>query len=167
MTEKYNGWTNWETWNVALWISNEYPSYQQAVYLAKQAYGLDNLAESLENEFYYPTPDFDETDDLRNVNWLEIAESYQEYMGVVSPSDFAGFEDGDNVKWLCAIDTDIEYVESFDDAIDWFNGLVVDEYYNVEETLQAVKESNRPTLKGYLAGKRYIFTVVIARVVVA
>jgi hypothetical protein len=23
----YNGWTNYETWNVALWLANEEPSY--------------------------------------------------------------------------------------------------------------------------------------------
>ena len=26
----YNGWTNYETWNVALWMDNDYPSYQFA-----------------------------------------------------------------------------------------------------------------------------------------
>ena len=29
MTEKtYNGWTNYETWNVALWIDNDYGLYR-------------------------------------------------------------------------------------------------------------------------------------------
>lgn len=27
MAEKYNGWTNYETWNVALWLDNEQGSY--------------------------------------------------------------------------------------------------------------------------------------------
>ena len=26
----YNGWTNYETWNVALWMDNDYESYQLA-----------------------------------------------------------------------------------------------------------------------------------------
>lgn len=26
----YNGWKNWETWNVALWLQNEYPIYCSA-----------------------------------------------------------------------------------------------------------------------------------------
>ena len=26
----YNGWTNYETWNVALWLDNDYESYQLA-----------------------------------------------------------------------------------------------------------------------------------------
>jgi hypothetical protein len=25
--EEYNGWTNYETWNVALWLQNDYPLY--------------------------------------------------------------------------------------------------------------------------------------------
>ena len=25
---EYNGWKNYETWNVALWIGNDYPTYE-------------------------------------------------------------------------------------------------------------------------------------------
>lgn len=27
----YEGWKNYETWNVALWINNEYPLYKSAL----------------------------------------------------------------------------------------------------------------------------------------
>ena len=30
MTQDYNGWTNYETWNVALYIQNEYGLYELA-----------------------------------------------------------------------------------------------------------------------------------------
>ena len=30
MSQEYNGWTNYETWNVALWLDNDYESYQFA-----------------------------------------------------------------------------------------------------------------------------------------
>ena len=29
-TMSYNGWTNYETWNVALWLDNDYESYNIA-----------------------------------------------------------------------------------------------------------------------------------------
>ena len=30
MSQEYNGWTNYETWNVALWLDNDYESYNIA-----------------------------------------------------------------------------------------------------------------------------------------
>ena len=35
MSEEYNGWTNRETWNVALWLGNDYPIYKAASGYAK------------------------------------------------------------------------------------------------------------------------------------
>ena len=31
MTETMHGWSNWETWNVALWIQNEFEFYSVAL----------------------------------------------------------------------------------------------------------------------------------------
>ena len=30
MSDTYNGWTNWVTWNVHLWLTNEEPAYRLA-----------------------------------------------------------------------------------------------------------------------------------------
>jgi hypothetical protein len=34
----YNGWSNYETWNVALWIGNEPYTYQESIDMAQRAY---------------------------------------------------------------------------------------------------------------------------------
>ena len=28
---EYNGWKNYETWNVVLWMSSDYPTYQASI----------------------------------------------------------------------------------------------------------------------------------------
>lgn len=37
----FNGWSNYETWNVALYIQNEYAMYQQALRYKQQCERLD------------------------------------------------------------------------------------------------------------------------------
>jgi hypothetical protein len=45
MDEKYNGWKNYETWAVALWIDNEQSSQEYARELAEQATTDSSISE--------------------------------------------------------------------------------------------------------------------------
>ena len=95
MTE-YNGWTNWETWNLALWIDNEEPCYRSKVDFLK---GQDPDAASVQgfcvDLFPHGTPDMKVLGDcdkerkrrkpelrgadaMAKVNWVEIAEHWSE-----------------------------------------------------------------------------------------
>ena len=54
MSKKYNGWTNYETWNFNLWITNEEEDYSQVLELAfdsEDEYELSNKLESLAYEW--------------------------------------------------------------------------------------------------------------------
>ena len=54
MTDTMNGWTNYETWNVALWIQNEFEFY--AVALACGDY-REFLAAIVDSDVGLTTPD--------------------------------------------------------------------------------------------------------------
>ena len=83
---KYNGWTNWETWNLKIWIENEENSYR---YIKAKAKILP-LGEFIAFLETWATTQWDArtatskagfvSDFLRHsfsrVNWTEIAESY-------------------------------------------------------------------------------------------
>jgi hypothetical protein len=76
----YNGWTNWATWNVELWLDNEEPLYR-----AKQAYirhARDISAETVALFCYdvFPsgTPDMKHPSEMATVNWQELADSWRE-----------------------------------------------------------------------------------------
>ena len=88
--EKYNGWTNYETWAVSLWNDNEESSYrywrEEARRHAKdsddQSDAIRSLAQQLKEEISdnAPTTEPSVYSDLLNaalseVNWAEIAEN--------------------------------------------------------------------------------------------
>lgn len=73
----YEGWTNRETWNTYLWISNSQPVYKLVLRLMGNASGsatTGELADNLEGFLWIiwdgKTPD---NCSLKPVNWVEIA----------------------------------------------------------------------------------------------
>lgn len=75
----YNGWTNYETWNVSLYINNEYGMYMTALDWVKdrlwnnEAVSYDDFRHTLTELFGDKTPDGVSWDDV-NLNREELSE---------------------------------------------------------------------------------------------
>jgi len=77
--EKYNGWTNWETWNTHLWITDDEISYNAVCGIVKNADNKEDAARELEK--YVPNSViviFTDNISWHKVNWEEIAEALLE-----------------------------------------------------------------------------------------
>jgi hypothetical protein len=85
--ETYNGWTNYPTWAVNLWLSKDEPLYRQTLELAESYHKLGRetyeFADSLKNQVEEMLPDLGATfaADLLgyavgNVDWFEIAQAW-------------------------------------------------------------------------------------------
>ena len=82
----YNGWTNWATWNVALWVDNQEEYYFARVARVKGNAGKEWTAEAVEDfvRAIFPegTPDMADgvmmVDGLDAVNYEEITTHWNE-----------------------------------------------------------------------------------------
>jgi hypothetical protein len=73
---EYNGWTNWATWNAALWATGDEANFQQWAQAARlYSDDIDALADYLEQQMpTWTNLDMDEND-WADVNWEEIAQA--------------------------------------------------------------------------------------------
>ena len=67
----YNGWTNYETWNVALWIGNDEGLYN----MARRCYSYQDFLNRYADDS--ETPDGVKFNDV-NVNHVEMDEMFEE-----------------------------------------------------------------------------------------
>ena len=93
LKEPYNGWTNRETWNVQLWISNQESLYKLVMGLLGNSktgsVTTGDFADNLEGLLWIlwegKTPDGNR---LEPVNWVEIATSwFQDYKDYLDELD--------------------------------------------------------------------------------
>ena len=91
-TKKYNGWNSYETWLTALWIDNEYSSYQYRCELVEQVKEEHEDEDERENCLAANLKDWIEEQNpliesaslfsdllnsaLSEVDWQEIAENF-------------------------------------------------------------------------------------------
>jgi len=76
----YNGWTNYETWNVALWLDNDEGTYNYVREMAGESANEYDLAVQLQAFVEEMAPELDASmfadllgAALSNVEWSEIA----------------------------------------------------------------------------------------------
>lgn len=79
----YNGWTNYETWNVNLWIDNDYPLYQRKVALLRhlEEVTADDVERFFHDELDGTTPDLEtlreQGEAVDPIDFDEIAEHWE------------------------------------------------------------------------------------------
>jgi hypothetical protein len=99
--KEYNGWTNYETWVVKLWIDNEEGSYNywreiagEAAVSCTKLQAIRNVADALKEQHEEDAPEVQGvfadliSAAMSEVNWYEIAENMVEAYMADHPEEF-------------------------------------------------------------------------------
>lgn len=86
MCKEYNGWTNYETWNVKLWIDNDEDAHNNIRNIAMTIENAYALSLEIKKEIEDNNPLIKEasmysdmlTSSLKMVNWIELAKAFME-----------------------------------------------------------------------------------------
>lgn len=116
MCEQYNGWTNRETWAMALWLSNEYATVTALEEMAGRAtneYGLAAAIKAYFDDLEEVAPDHhrtirDDVGSIYRVDWHSIAEHYWDDFGPDGDVYACEMCGADTSGVLCAECEDIE-----------------------------------------------------------
>ena len=81
MTEKYNGYSNRETWACNLWFNNDEGLYREWYRLSQEAQDVFDLADKFKGNFeeiapYMKREILDDIGFQWRINWEEIARSW-------------------------------------------------------------------------------------------
>lgn len=79
--EGFNGWSNWATWNVALWFDNNESLYRRKEHIIKfHNEDADDLASAIKRYVESCFPLFGDLNDgdFKLVDYLEIAQNWIE-----------------------------------------------------------------------------------------
>lgn len=76
---RYNGWTNWQTWNVVLWFRNEEPLYRAYIDESnRQKFNAQRAKDFVLDLMPQGTPDMESKLSYRGVNWSEVSRAFNE-----------------------------------------------------------------------------------------
>lgn len=93
MCKEYNGWTNYETWNIKLWLDNEQWMYDTIIDAAKNMLDeyefkswLVDFAWNAYIEDEYPKMVGPMSDAInsywKTIDWYSVARAYREEVGI-------------------------------------------------------------------------------------
>ena len=76
----YNGWKNWQTWQVPLWLNNDEPMYRITRDFMRRTptFTAANVKEFVLTLMPNGTPDFKSPTEYDQVDWAEIAENWND-----------------------------------------------------------------------------------------
>jgi len=77
MDNGYNGYKNYETWNLNLWASNDEATYKTII--ANQPYTRAKAIILASRLFPDGTPDMNGIEDFEIIDWNQIIKSWNEY----------------------------------------------------------------------------------------